>query len=67
MSNGSLKRVWKNSPVGFAALVLAVSVLATSPKPAAAETGFTGMQVQGMSLKIAKSLSLKSADGAVAY
>ena len=58
-----MKRVWKNSPVSFAVFVLALTVFAASPKPVTAETGFIGMQVQGMSLKIAKSLSLKSADG----
>jgi serine protease Do len=58
-----MKRVWKNSPVSFAVFVLALTVFAASPNPATAETGFIGMQVQGMSLKIAKSLSLKSADG----
>ena len=31
--------------------------------PAAAESGFTGMQIQGMSEKIAKALGRKAADG----
>ncbi|MDA1088751.1 MAG: PDZ domain-containing protein [Proteobacteria bacterium] len=59
-----MKRVLKIPPVGFAAVVLAVIVLAASPNPTrAAETGFIGMQVQGMSEQIAKALNLKSADG----
>lgn len=58
-----MKRMWKIPPVGFAAAVVVVAVLAASPKPAAAETGFIGMQVQGMSPQIAKALGLESADG----
>ncbi len=58
-----MKRVWKNFPVGVIAVFLAVAVLAVAAKPASAEPGFLGMQVQGMSPKIAKSLGLKSADG----
>lgn len=63
MISGSSKHVWKIPAVGIFAFVLAVTVLAASPKPVTAETGFIGMQVQGMTLQIAKSLSLKSADG----
>jgi len=58
-----MKRVWKNFPVGVAAVLLALAVLAAGAKPAAAESGFIGMQVQGMSAKTAAALGLKSADG----
>jgi len=39
------------------------AALALAPGPAAAESGFSGLHVQGMSLEIAKALSLKDADG----
>ncbi len=58
-----MKRVWKNFPVGIAAVFLTVAVLAAGAKPALAESGFIGMQVQGMSPKIATALKLKTADG----
>ena len=59
-----MKRVWKNFPVGVIAVFFsAVAFLAVAAKPVSAESGFLGMQVQGMSPKIAKALSLKSADG----
>ena len=58
-----MKRVWKNFSVGVAALVLAAAVLFAGAKPVLAESGFLGMQVQGMSPKIATALGLKSADG----
>ena len=51
----------KPSTVCLAAL-LAVLVTVFS-LPAAAESGFTGMQIQGMSEKIAKALGRKTADG----
>ncbi len=51
----------KPSTVCLAAL-LAVFVAVFS-LPAAAESGFTGMQIQGMSEKIADSLGRKTADG----
>jgi len=44
------------------ATLLAVFVTVFS-LPAAAESGFTGMQIQGMSEKIAKALGRKAADG----
>ena len=58
-----MKRLWRNFPVGVAAIFLAVAFLAVAAKPVSAEPGFLGMQVQGMSPKIAKALGLKSADG----
>lgn len=60
-----MKRVWEIVPGGWTAVfaVVVAAVLAASAVPAAAESGFTGMQIQGMSMKIAKSLGLKSADG----
>ncbi|MBT3305462.1 MAG: PDZ domain-containing protein [Alphaproteobacteria bacterium] len=50
-------------PVGFAAVALMVAVLAAPASTLGAETGFIGMQVQGMSPKIAKALGLKSTNG----
>ena len=60
-----MKRVWEIVPGGWTAVfaVVVAAVLAASAVPAAAESGFTDMQIQGMSMKIAKSLGLKSADG----
>ena len=58
-----MKRVWKNFPVGVAVFFSTVVFLAVVAKPVLAESGFIGMQVQGMSPKIAKALSLKTADG----
>ena len=50
------------SSMVFLAVLLGVLVTAFS-LPAAAESGFTGMQIQGMSEKIAKALGRKTADG----
>jgi len=50
-------------PVVLAAWVLVLSVLAAAAPAHSAETGFIGMQVQGMSAKIAEALGLKSTDG----
>ena len=58
-----MKRVWKNFPVSVAVIFLAVAFLAVAAKPVLAESGFIGMQVQGMSPKIAAALNLKTADG----
>ena len=53
--------IMKPSTVYLAALlVVFVTVFSL---PAAAESGFTGMQIQGMSEKIAKALGRKAADG----
>jgi serine protease Do len=51
-----------NPTTVFLAALLAVFVTVFS-FPAAAESGFTGMQIQGMSKKIAEALGRKSADG----
>jgi len=51
-------------PAGLAAWLLALTVIATPAGAAAgAEKGFIGMQVQGMSERIAKALGLKSKNG----
>ncbi len=57
-----MKNIVKRLPFGVAAL-LAVAALAALPGPAVAESGFSGMHVQGMSLNIAKALGRKTADG----
>lgn len=57
-----MKNLVKRLPFGVAAL-LAVAALAALPRPAVAESGFSGMHVQGMSLKIAKALGRNTADG----
>lgn len=57
-----MKNILKRLPFGVAAL-LAVVALAAVPRPAVAESGFSGMHVQGMSLKIAKALGRNTADG----
>ncbi|MCH8237016.1 MAG: PDZ domain-containing protein [Proteobacteria bacterium] len=57
-----MKFIVKRLPFGVAAL-LAVVALAALPRPAVAESGFSGMHVQGMSLKTAKALGRKTADG----
>ena len=50
-------------PILSLAILALIAIFATAPKPALAETGFIGLQVQGMSLQIAKALDLKSTDG----
>ena len=57
-----MKNLVKRLPFGVAAL-LAVAALAALPRPAVAESGFSGMHIQGMSLKIAKALGRNTADG----
>lgn len=57
-----MKNIVKRLPFGVAAL-LAVAALAALPRPAVAESGFSGMQVQGMKLNIAKALGRTTADG----
>ena len=58
-----MKYILCNIPLGIAAWVLALAVLAGPGQAQAAETGFVGMQLQGMSAKIAKALGLKSDNG----
>ena len=50
-------------PVSLTAWVLLLAVMAAPGLAGAAETGFIGMQVQGMSAKTAKALGLKSENG----
>lgn len=57
-----MKNIVKRVPFGVAAL-LTVAALAVLPRAAVAESGFSGMHVQGMSLKIAKALGRNTADG----
>ena len=57
-----MKNIVKRVPFGLAAL-LTVAALAVLPRAAVAESGFSGMHVQGMSLKIAKALGRNTADG----
>ena len=57
-----MKRFLKDMAVVFAAVFLA-AVLSTPVGAEATESGFLGMQMQGMSPKIAAALGLKSADG----
>ncbi len=57
-----MKRFFKNVAVVFAA-VFWVAVLSAPAGAEAAESGFIGMQVQGMSLQTATALGLKSTDG----
>jgi len=45
------------------AVLLAASLLGVASRPALAESGFTGMQIQGMSQKIAQALGRDNTDG----
>lgn len=58
-----MKYIRFNFPLSLAVWVLVLVVLAQPRHGLAAETGFIGMQVQGMSAKIAKALGLKSENG----
>jgi len=58
-----MKQFFKRLSLGFVAALFAVAGLTALPGPLAAEAGFSGIHVQGMSLNIAKALSLKKADG----
>lgn len=58
-----MKNICKRLSLGLAATLLTVAVLTAWIKPAEAESGFTGMQIQGMSLQTASALGLKSPDG----
>lgn len=58
-----MKQFFKRLSLGFVAALFAVAGLTALPGPLAAEAGFSGIHVQGMSLNIAKALSLKKSDG----
>ena len=58
-----MKYICFNLSINLAVLVLMLAVLAAPGLAPAAETGFTGMQVQGMSVKIANALGRKSLNG----
>ncbi len=58
-----MKQFFKRLSLGFVAALFAVAGLTALPGALAAESGFSGIHVQGMSLNIAKALSLKKADG----
>ena len=58
-----MKYVRFNLSLNLAAWVLVLAVMGAPAQGLAAEHGFIGMQVQGMSGKIAKALGLKSEDG----
>ena len=58
-----MKNICKRLSLSLAAILLAAAILTALIKPAAAESGFTGMQIQGMSQQTASALGLKSTDG----
>ncbi|NQV83306.1 MAG: PDZ domain-containing protein [Rhodospirillales bacterium] len=58
-----MKCIGVKLPVSLAAWVLIMVVLAAPGSAFGAETGFIGMQVQGMSVKIAQALGLQSVNG----
>ncbi len=58
-----MTQFFKRLSLGFVAVLVVAAGVAALPKPVAAESGFTGMQIQGMSQQTATALGLKSTDG----